>query len=70
MTKKLGRDVWVKGCKERGEWAELCFMARAAGLGMGVLKPFGDSMRFDVGVLSGAKDLTGAGEVDDLLPAR
>ena len=46
---------WVKGCKERGEWAELCFMARAAGLGMGVLKPFGESLRFDVGVLSGGK---------------
>jgi hypothetical protein len=57
MRKKLGRDVWVKGCKERGEWAELCFMARAAGIGMGVLKPFGDSLRFDVGVLSGGRIL-------------
>jgi hypothetical protein len=57
MRKKLGRDVWVKGCKERGEWAELCFMARAAGMGMGVLKPFGESMRFDVGVLSGGRIL-------------
>ena len=47
-----GDSSWVKGRKERGEWAELCFMARAAGLGMGVLKPFGDSLRFDVGVLS------------------
>src|SRR3954452_22350631 len=55
MSKKLGRDVWVKGCKERGEWAELCFMARAAGMGMGVLKPFGESMRFDVGVLAGGR---------------
>lgn len=57
MRKKLGGDVWVKGCKERGEWAELCFMARAAGMGMGVLKPFGESMRFDVGVLSGGRIL-------------
>jgi hypothetical protein len=57
MSKKLGGDVWVKGCKERGEWAELCFMARAAGMGMGVLKPFGESMRFDVGVLSGGRIL-------------
>src|SRR5436309_13657606 len=57
MRKKLGRDGWVKGCKERGEWAELCFMARAAGMGMGVLKPFGESMRFDVGVLSGGRIL-------------
>jgi len=30
-------------------------MARAAGLGMGVLKPFGDSLRFDVGVVSGER---------------
>lgn len=48
-------ENWIKGCKERGEWAELCFMARAAGLGMGVLKPFGDSLRFDVGVVSGER---------------
>ena len=44
---------WIKGCKERGEWAELCFMARAKGLGMGVLKPYGDSGRYDVAVESG-----------------
>lgn len=48
----VGGD-WIQGCKERGEWAELCFMARAAGLGLGVLKPLGDSLRFDVGVVSG-----------------
>ena len=32
MTKDRGRAI--KGCKERGEWAELCFMARAAGQGL------------------------------------
>ena len=69
MRKKFGQDVWVKGCKERGEWAELCFMARAAGLGMGVLRPFGDLMRFDVAVLERSEDFTGSGEVDDLLPS-
>jgi len=45
----------IKGCKERGEWAELCFMARAAGLGMGVSKPLGDSRRYDVLVEAGGR---------------
>jgi hypothetical protein len=42
----------LKDCKERGEWAELYFMMMAAGLGMKVSKPFGDSGRYDVGVES------------------
>jgi PD-(D/E)XK nuclease superfamily protein len=50
---KNKKTEWIKGCKERGEWAELCFMARAKGLGMGVLKPYGDSGRYDVAVESG-----------------
>lgn len=50
MKKKTKRG---KGCKERGEWAELCFMARAKGLGMGVLTPHGESMAYDVAVESG-----------------
>jgi hypothetical protein len=36
--------------KERGEWAELCFMAKAAGKGIHVLHPYGDSLGYDVGV--------------------
>ena len=51
--KKKNKTRWIAGCKERGEWAELCFMARAAGLGMGVLKPYGESGRYDVAVESG-----------------
>jgi len=39
MKKKLRGERWVKGCKERGEWVELCFMAKAAGMGMLVSKP-------------------------------
>ena len=50
---KKNNSKWISGCKERGEWAELCFMARAAGLGMGVLKPYGESGRYDVAVESG-----------------
>jgi PD-(D/E)XK endonuclease len=37
-------------CKEQGEWAELCFMARARQMGMTVLKPYGDSSAYDVGI--------------------
>src|SRR5947209_5104499 len=54
MRKKIGTQ-WIEGCKERGEWAELCFMARAAGLGMGVMRPFGDSRRYDVAVEAGRR---------------
>ena len=57
MKKKLAGRRWVKGCKERGEWAELCFMAKAAGLGMGVSKPLGDSRRYDVLVEAGGRIL-------------
>jgi hypothetical protein len=36
--------------KERGEWIELLFMAAAASRGYHVLKPWGDSMAYDVGI--------------------
>jgi hypothetical protein len=47
---RKSRGNLIKGCKERGEWAELCFMARAAGEGLKVSKPYGDSASYDVGV--------------------
>jgi len=37
-------------CKEKGEWAELCFMARAVERGLCVSRPHGDSASYDVGV--------------------
>jgi PD-(D/E)XK endonuclease len=40
----------VAGCKERGEWAELVFMARAVERGFAVSRPHGDSAAYDVGV--------------------
>ena len=46
---------WLAGCKERGEWAELCFMAKAAGQGLSVSKPLGDSRRYDVLVEAGRR---------------
>jgi PD-(D/E)XK endonuclease len=36
--------------KERGEWVELQFMAAAASHGYRVLKPWGDSLEYDVAV--------------------
>ena len=43
--------------KERGEWVELVFMARAVRNGFRVSKPWGDSAAFDVGVESGERIL-------------
>jgi hypothetical protein len=42
--------VGFRTTKEQGEWAELCFMARARQIGMTVLKPWGDSLQYDVGI--------------------
>jgi hypothetical protein len=46
-----------KTCKERGEWAELCFMARAADRGLNVSRPHGDSASYDVGVEQNGRSL-------------
>ncbi len=40
----------IRKPKERGEWAELRFMARAAELGFKMSKPWGDSAPYDVAV--------------------
>ncbi len=46
----------LKGhCKRRGETAELAFMLKAASLGFGVSKPWGDSDRYDVIVDAGSR---------------
>ncbi|HEX3322827.1 MAG TPA: group I intron-associated PD-(D/E)XK endonuclease [Terriglobales bacterium] len=42
------RDIQIAHCKERGEWAELCFMERAARHGLRVSKPHGESAPYDV----------------------
>lgn len=39
--------------KQRGEWVELEFMAKAALHGFNVSKPWGDSAAYDVGVENG-----------------
>jgi hypothetical protein len=43
-------DELIANCKQRGEWAELRFMARVAELGLTVTKPWGESARYDVAV--------------------
>lgn len=47
MTNK---GIDIKRAKERGEWAELRFMARAAEEGLVVTKPWGESSRYDFAV--------------------
>ena len=42
-----------RGSKKRGELAELAFVYKAASLGFGVARPYGESDRFDFIVLSG-----------------
>jgi hypothetical protein len=37
----------IPDAKQRGEWAEACFLARAAEQGFRVSKPWGDSARYD-----------------------
>jgi PD-(D/E)XK endonuclease len=44
------RGSGSKSCKERGQWAELCFMVRAAEQKLKVSKPWGEPSSYDVGV--------------------
>jgi len=44
------RGTKIKHAKKRGEWAELCFMARAAERGLGLSKPWGETASYDFAV--------------------
>src|SRR5579864_3890479 len=48
MSQMKTPGMRIKKPKQRGEWAELRFMARAAENGLSVSKPWGDSGRYDV----------------------
>jgi hypothetical protein len=37
----------IRDPKSRGEWAELCFMTRAAALGYRIAKPWGENSPYD-----------------------
>jgi len=45
-----GAGAKIKHPKLRGEWAELCFMVRAAEKGLQVSKPWGETARYDFAV--------------------
>jgi PD-(D/E)XK endonuclease len=45
-----GAGARIKHPKLRGEWAELCFMVRAAEKGLQVSKPWGETARYDFAV--------------------
>jgi hypothetical protein len=45
----------MNNCKRRGEWAELQFMAKAAKLGLGVSKPWGEFSRYDMVIETGGR---------------
>jgi len=40
----------IEHFKQRGEWAELLFMARAAEQGLSIVRPWGDSSPYDVAI--------------------
>lgn len=46
----MAKCVGFKNFKERGEWVEAQFIAQALRKGFKVLKPWGDSSSYDVGV--------------------
>jgi PD-(D/E)XK endonuclease len=48
MRKNRGSEI--TNSKQRGEWAQLCFMARAAEIGLTLTQPYGDSSSYDVGI--------------------
>ncbi|MGH9511252.1 MAG: group I intron-associated PD-(D/E)XK endonuclease [Terriglobales bacterium] len=55
-AEKKKKKLKLKGhAKRRGETAELAFMLRAASLGFGVAKPWGESERYDVILDSGKR---------------
>jgi hypothetical protein len=49
------KGMKIKHAKQRGEWAEMRFMARAAEHGLQVSKPWGESASYDFVVEHGAQ---------------
>ena len=44
--------LYIKNQKQRGEWAEMRFLARVSELGLTVIRPWGDSLHYDMVVES------------------
>jgi hypothetical protein len=53
----MAKCIGFRNFKERGEWVELQFMAKAVRKHFKVLKPWGDSSAYDVGVEHGQQFL-------------
>lgn len=53
----MNKGASIRDPKQRGEWAEICFMLRAAEEGFRVTKPWGDSARYDFAVESNGRFL-------------
>ncbi len=51
----MNQGIDIQHPKQRGEWAELCFMVRAAEHGLAVSKPWGDSAPYDFAVEHGGR---------------
>jgi hypothetical protein len=56
---KHGKNDWDRfsNFKQRGEWVELQFMAKAAQRRFAISKPWGDTQAYDVGIEHGANFL-------------
>lgn len=54
-SSKHSKNDWEQfsNFKQRGEWVELQFMARAAQRGFAISKPWGDTQPYDVGIAYG-----------------
>ena len=50
MKNRKNLGCRIKGCKERGAWAELYFMVLAMSQGLRILTPYGGFASYDVGV--------------------
>ena len=53
FEKRQERERSSRGCKKRGELAEMAFILKAESLGFEVAKPYGESNRYDFVLRSG-----------------
>jgi hypothetical protein len=60
------RKPKIEDNKQRGEWAELIFMARATERGIAISKPWGDSRSYDFSSGASGTISCGAGEVHNI----
>jgi hypothetical protein len=54
---KRRRGAAIRNCKLRGEWAEMCFAARALREGLRLARPWGESSGYDFVVDRGSREM-------------